>query len=976
MSDDAETARRRRALAIFDVVADLAGAARQQQLDALCGSDQPLRTQVQALLDADAGTAEPFSGDVAAWGNALQGQPDDGVSDAMLGRSIGAWRVLEVIGRGGMGAVYAVERSDGAYAQQAALKLIRASADSPVARERFLRERQILAGLQHPNIASLLDGGFSTEGEPYFVMERIDGAPIDRWCDTRKLGLRERVVLFLQVLDAVRYAHRNLVVHRDLKPSNLLVDADGRVKLLDFGIAKQLQGSDVTATHDRALTFEYASPEQLHDAPITTATDIWQLGVVLHRLLAGAHPFGLTRDTPVASQLQQLERDPEPLTRAAAHAPADQAMMRGGLTPASLARALRGSLADIVQACLRRDPDARYASADALANDLRAWLDDRPIAAVPMSHRQRARLWLRRNRGLAAAIGAVSFALLAGTGIALWQAREAQEQARIAQRESANARAALVFLTDTLAAAAPEQAMATEVSVRQLLDKARKQLDQRTLDPPVRQSIQRMLGHLYNGLGESETSARMFAVGLKGVAPTRRDEALALAADLDGQASVLATLERGKQSLAQARQAVALRQRFAPGDARQRFLGQRQLAIAYGSLADCKQGDAQWKQALATAKSMPDPAVGEIGDVHVAYARMLFNCGEYARGLQVSVDGLALVDGRRLPALSPLRANLLWVKAMNGFVIGTLPITESEALLRQAIAIQEKTVGPGGAQMAEFHSTLATHLQASGRLSEALRMHEQSALLFRAAGATPINQAITQYNIGYLYREYGDYEKSLAAHERSLAIFDAAGIDRDHIERRRSEKWYALALIGAGRPAEARQRLLRLQQRARALDGEDSVEYFDVGWQLLRAAVAMKDVERGEPLLAQARTGAAKFVPPTHPIFIEFLRHEAWFHWLRGDPQGSERTRREVLARVLATPSPLDIAVARAELAADLSAMALSTEAAQASSKRAEARTLLAQALPVLRQQMLPQHINRAKFEVLALRLGMQRQGT
>jgi serine/threonine protein kinase len=142
--------------------------------------------------------------------------------------------------------------------------------------------------------------------------------PIDRWCDARNASLDERVTLFAQVLGAVQYAHRNLVVHRDLKPSNLLVDAQGRVKLLDFGIAKQLEGAELTATFDRALTFEYASPEQLHDAPITTATDIWQLGVVLHRLLSGAHPFGLTRDTPVAHQLQRLEREPEPLTRAAA----------------------------------------------------------------------------------------------------------------------------------------------------------------------------------------------------------------------------------------------------------------------------------------------------------------------------------------------------------------------------------------------------------------------------------------------------------------------------------------------------------------------------------------------------------------------------------------------------------------------------------------------------------------------------------
>lgn len=343
-----EIERAQRAFELFGAAVELDGEQRERLLAEACAGDAALRAQVDALLAGDARAGDPFAA-ASGWNDALgRAHGETGFVDPMLGRSIGAWRIMDVVGRGGMGAVYRVERSDGAYAQQAALKLIRTSADSPAARERFQRERQILAGLQHPNIATLLDGGISAEGEPYFVMELIDGVPLDRWCDTRMLSLRERVILFLQVLDAVRYAHRNLVVHRDLKPSNLLVDAEGRVKLLDFGIAKQLEaGFEATRTHDRALTFEYASPEQLHDAPITTATDIWQLGIVLHRLLSGAHPFGLTRDTPLAKQLQQLEHEPEALTRAAAHANPELAAQRGGDDPGRAdACAARQSCAD------------------------------------------------------------------------------------------------------------------------------------------------------------------------------------------------------------------------------------------------------------------------------------------------------------------------------------------------------------------------------------------------------------------------------------------------------------------------------------------------------------------------------------------------------------------------------------------------------------------------------------------------------
>ncbi|HOZ25671.1 MAG TPA: tetratricopeptide repeat protein, partial [Thermomonas sp.] len=389
--------------------------------------------------------------------------------------------------------------------------------------------------------------------------------------------------------------------------------------------------------------------------------------------------------------------------------------------------------------------------------------------------------------------------------------------------------------------------------------------------------------------------------------------------------------------------------------------GHAALLVAQGALADCKQGDAQWKQALATARAMPKADAVEWADAHVGYSRMLFTCGEYKRGFEVAEQGLAAADRGGLPALSPERARLLWMKSSNGNAVGLISTAQAEALLRQAIAIQEKTAGPGGAQMAEFHSTLGAQLQTQpGRLAEALQRHEHAAALFKAAGATPINQAITWYNIGYLYRDWGDYPKALAAHERSLAIFAAAKIDPDHIERRRAEKWYALALIQSGRAPEGRERLLRLQARAAALDGKDSVEYFDTVWNLMRAAVMMKDAGRGEPLLTEARTRALKFVPETHPIFIEFQRSEAWFRLLGGDRAGSERVRRDVLARVLATKVPLDIAVARAELAQDLIG----------SGDKAEARALLAEALPVLREHFLPQHVNRAKFEAMARALG------
>ncbi|QRP65478.1 serine/threonine protein kinase [Rhodanobacter sp. FDAARGOS 1247] len=775
-----ETQRRQRALAIFDEVADLAGAGREARLSELCGDDEALRMQVLALLHADAATGEPFGGDVAAWGHALAHDAGDPQHDPAIGRSIGAWRIVEVIGHGGMGAVYAVQRDDGAYAQQAALKLIRASADSAVARERFLRERQILAGLRHSNIATLLDGGISAGGEPYFVMERIDGAPINRWCDARHLGLRERVVLFLQVLDAVGYAHRNLVVHRDLKPSNLLVDADGRVKLLDFGIAKQLEGADATATLDRALTFEYASPEQLHDAPITTVTDLWQLGVVLHRLLAGTHPFGLTRDTPVASQLRQLAREPEPLTRAAANASAEQAALRGGLTPSSLSRALRGSLADIVQACLRRDPEARYASADALGSDLRAWLDNRPIAAVRLSRGERARLWLRRNRLLAASIAAVALALIAGSGVALWQANEARAQAQLAEQQAARANGAMEFLEEALTGATPQHMLDSKFSLKDLLAYARKLLDEeRNLDPQVRKAVQRSLAILYATSGDYADSEAMYTPGMQDVQPYNRKDALDLAVHFSNYAGVLAAVGRPKEAVTAADHALQLRKRYAPDDTFQQAASQKNLADVQGMVGDLAASASNYEQSLTllTGLAAPDEQARSttIG-AYTGLCKVLIMQNLHLRALQFARQGLAYATKQGDPSLDQDRVNLLLDKSIAQRALGQFDGVEAD--MRQAIAINEKLVGADSPEVGTNYWQLGEALNDLGQHADALDAFSHSETILTSSKPVPGQLATVYKGMGIAWQKQGDKAKAANFYQRALASLGKADTPR------------------------------------------------------------------------------------------------------------------------------------------------------------------------------------------------------
>lgn len=954
-----DTLRSQRALAIFDAVADLEGELREQRLLELCEGDVGLLAQVRALLAADADATEPF-GNASHWGEAMAADAADG--DRQIGRSIGAWHIVGVIGRGGMGAVYAAVRSDGAYAQRAALKLIRTSADSQVARERFLRERQILAGLHHPNIATLLDGGISGEGEPWFVMERVDGEPIDRWCDARRLGLRERIVLFLQVLDAVRYAHRNLVVHRDLKPSNLLVDADGRVKLLDFGIAKQLQQAEATATMDRALTFAYASPEQLHDAPITTASDIWQIGIILYRLLTGSHPFGLTGDMPVAKQLRQLEREPETLTRAAAQASAEQAAQRGGLTPQSLSRALRGNLAQIVQACLRRDPEARYASADALANDLRAWLDNRPIAAVRLSRGERAKLWLRRNRVLAAASAAALAALLLGTTVALWQAHVAREQARIAQRENASATAAMQFITNTFASTSPEQSLQSDVKLRQLVERAQAELNkQGAVDPQVRQPVQRMLGRLYFSLDDKRRAAQMLQAGTRGVQPRSRTEALALADDLVIEAIALDALERYPETLAASDRAVALRKQFAPDDPEQQLRALANITLAhvqkFGLPACRKQAD----EALALARRMPDPPTDVVLHVYSLIAAGARIAGEQTRLLQASDEGLAFADRRGVAPESPLRSELMRNRAEAQLMLGQYPQAETTA--RQAIAIADRTGSSGDTRIGILYGILAKALSGQGRYRDALAAHEVGVRLMPAQELGPRNSAITLGNEAMLQYAVGDYAMGLATVESAVARLNDAHIAPGDDFRTPVEVKHALLLIANGHAAEAKALLDTLLPRVRAAEGGDSENLPLVLEARAEAALRSGDAANGQALLDEARERHAKRgLPPTHVKFAQYLREDAAFARMRGDLITADRIQREAVAKLQVAGNRFDVAAARAELAAIRSERGDKTEA----------RSLLVLALPVLRDSVLPQQQDRADAEALAKQLGLR----
>src|SRR5262245_27614926 len=487
---------------LFEHALLLASDDRAAYLARECGTDTALREEVEALLAAEPATDQGFGQLI---GRAVRDALESGTD--INGRRIGPYRIVRTIGQGGMGAVYLAERADEQYRGQVAIKLCNALFATPLAMERLRAERQILAGLDHPNIARLLDGGTTTEGMPYLIMEYIEGVPIDVYADQRALSLRERLSLFRDVCAAVHYAHQHLIVHRDIKPSNILVTADGRVKLLDFGIAKLLdeanrdgRANQYTVAEQRMLSPEYASPEHITGRPITTASDIYSLGVLLYKLLAGRLPHQFDACTLLDLERIVATSTPElpsvKAVKAIADVPTAALVARARrTTPEKLARALRGDLDNIVMLALRTEPERRYRSASQFGEDIRRHLTGLPVAARRDTWRYRSSKFIRRHLfGVGVAVAGVL--LLIGYAATLWTQNE-----RI-RAEQQRAEAAAEFLVGLIQQFDTSQARGQPILVEDLLKKGEERVDRELDAQPELQAVLRdALGRLYYSYG-------------------------------------------------------------------------------------------------------------------------------------------------------------------------------------------------------------------------------------------------------------------------------------------------------------------------------------------------------------------------------------------------------------------------------------------------------------------------------------------
>jgi serine/threonine-protein kinase len=503
---------------LFDAASRLDAENRAAYLDRECAGQTALRLQVVSLLRSLEGESliEP------ALRNAAAGP------DLAEGHRIGPYRVIRVLGQGGMGVVYLASRADETFDKQVAIKLLSTGWLREDMKRRFQLERQILARLEHPNIARLLDGG-TVDGAAYVVMEYVDGPPIDKHCRDGNLSIQERLILFRQVCDSVAYAHRNLIVHRDIKPGNVLMSGDVP-KLLDFGIARligneEMPGGPLTHTGDRLMTPDYASPEQVRGEPITTASDVYSLGVLLYELLTGERPFRSSGLTPEEMERAICTEEPP--------------------RPSSLMprRGLEGDLDNIVLMTMRKEPSRRYASADQISEDVRRYLDGFPVIARKDTLTYRADKFIRRHKwGVTAGAAAIIMIVAFAAGMGLLARRVAAER-DTAQTERSRAEQVSKLLLDTFQVADPARGDGNKVTAREILDRASNQVGKQTLDSATRARVLDTLGTVYKNLGvydrsreelEQARDLRVKLYGSKSPEYAASLESLAMLADESG----------------------------------------------------------------------------------------------------------------------------------------------------------------------------------------------------------------------------------------------------------------------------------------------------------------------------------------------------------------------------------------------------------------------------------------------------------
>jgi serine/threonine-protein kinase len=760
-----------RVQSVWNAVSGVRGTDRDARLEELCAEDIELKRLIRSMLEADA-DERPFADAVS---DAIAGAAD--AAHAPEGRKVGRYRLLSEIGSGGMGTVYAAERDD-EFHQRVAIKIVRGLLD-PDRLRRFRAERQILASLEHPHIARLLDGGTTDEGFPYIVMEYVDGVPLDEYVRSHALEVRARLALFLDIASAVSYAHRQLVVHRDIKPANIIVTADGTAKLLDFGIAKLLSEDEGfapvrTITGLRLLTPEYAAPEQVRGGAITTTTDVYGLGVLLYEVLTAQRPHQFSTLTPQEIEHVVCDEDPR--------------------KPSALVATLDPDLDVIVMTALQKEPTMRYASVDAFAADVRRFLEGRPIEARPATWRYRGRRFALRH-----AVGVVVTTLFA-TFIFV-SAVVMMVQARRIARERDTAEQVSRFLIEIFQVSDPGQARGNSVTARELLDRGAERITSELEGEPIVQArLMDTIGSVYGALGLSDRAGEIYerSLAVHERASGRRDPETARA--IAGLADTLR--ERAQYDKAETLQREVL-------DIRRETLGAMHpdVAASLNALGLTLTARAKYDEAEKLLRESAAMTRATLGPQHLQVAIVLNNLGQllrrrasYDESEQVLREALE-IRRRSLAAPHPLLANS--VMQLGQVLADRGRFDEAEPLMRESLAMRERVLGADHQVVGISSNNLASLLQDKGDYAAAEPLYRRAlAIGVKSQGPRHPETAVTMNNLATLLGEMGRPADAEPLLRQALAIRREALGDK-HPAVARGMHNLARVLLAEGKVDEA-----------------------------------------------------------------------------------------------------------------------------------------------------------------------------
>ena len=793
-----------------------------------------LRRTVERLLQADDAEA-PFDEPLLRLSTTEAVKRPEGATTNPVGdppRRIGPYDIVRQIGQGGMGTVYLASRSDDTFARQVVIKVVRRGLESARIQERLRIERQILAGLEHPHIARLYDGGTTEGGMPYFVLEYVEGTPIDAHCDDQQLDVRERLDLFRKVCGAVHHAHQNLVVHRDLKPSNILVTGGGEPKLLDFGIAKLLSpiqsatSQEPTATWHRMMTPSYASPEQLLGQPISTASDVYALGVLLYKLLTGRLPRDLGERSPAEIERLLLDQEPLPPSAAVAQADPDKHLLPRPVEPG---RRLAGDLDAIVMKALRVTPRQRYGSAEALAEDIERHGLGLPVQARRGSWRYRTGKFLGRHR-TASALAAVVLllTLLFAAALARQAARIVEERdAAILERNRKDQVADLIL--EMLEAADPWVAPGEQLSARDALVRGSALIERRLVEQPeVRAELLRSSGSLLGRLGDQETAGRQLEEAL---ALLRRQHAgphLDVARTLQALAAVnkeLGSPEGLDLALERAEEAVAMMDRLPDPPSRDRLEALVELIRVHCFRNEHQRAQDHATEVMALIDALPDGSRHGIAAYQwVAVVRS--NTGDYETAVELYRKALALhrrAYGEDHPLQVRLLNNLgLALRRSNAFEAAERSYTE-------ALAILAKSFPEGHPDAVVLVENIAGSLHGQERYREAIeRYHEAIDLARGFSGAGSYRELRIELRRARPRLALGEGEAVEESVRRTLGRLRALGLPDEHWLYAEGQGLIGVSLMNRERLDEAEPLLLesfhRLVASARQRYKSDALE--------------------------------------------------------------------------------------------------------------------------------------------------------